>query len=294
VNREAGKPTLSVKSGHHMTRQEFVKCYHSIVEATRMPRSPALADRLNAIISGQILSGERVAGSRLPTETQLAEEFGVSRTVVREAIARLRSDGLVVTRQGLGAFVAESLQAMPFRSRIEADAGAPQQYARELFELRLGLETEAAALAAERASPRQAAEIGRALDMMVAQLQDPAEGGVEADLQFHRAIAMATNNGMYQSFLAFLERHLRQQLVTTRRNTARAGRIAEIETEHRKILAAILAHDPDAAREAMRRHLRNGIDRLVTLGTAGTAGAARRQGSPSGRPKGTSKPSKPD
>lgn len=232
-----------------------------------MLRTPALADRLNSIISGQILSGERVAGSRLPTETQLAEDYGVSRTVVREAIARLRSDGLVVTRQGLGAFVAESLQAMPFR--IRADGGAPHQFARELFELRLGMETEAAAFAAERASPAQVAEIGHALDAMVAQLRVPGERGVEEDLRFHRAIAMATNNFMYQSFLGFLERHLLQQLVLTRRNTAQAGRILEIESEHRKIFSAIAAHDADAAREAMRKHLRNGIDRLVTLGTPG-------------------------
>ena len=72
---------------------------------------------------------------------------------------------------------------------------------------------------------------------------------------------------MYQDFLAFLERHLRQQLLTTRRNTARAGRIREIEAEHRKILAAIATHDADGARKAMRSHLRNGIERLVTLRT---------------------------
>ena len=85
---------------------------------------------------------------------------------------------------------------------------------------------------------------------------------------------MATNNRMYQSFLAVLERHLRQQLVTTRRNTARVGRTAEIEREHRRILAAIRAHDADAARETMRAHLRNGIDRLVALGAPVTATAS--------------------
>ena len=230
-----------------------------------MLRTPALADRLNAIISSQILSGERAAGSRLPTETQLADEFGVSRTVVREAIARLRSDGLVITRQGVGAFVADTLQGMPFRILIESDPTAPRQHARELLELRLGFETEAAALAAERGTPSQVAEISRALDRMLAQAEDAGDRGVEADLQFHRAIALATNNAMYKSFLAFLERHLRQQLLTTRRNTAGAGRIAEIGAEHRKILTAIAAHDAEAARKAMRRHLRNGIDRLVTL-----------------------------
>ena len=93
--------------------------------------------------------------------------------------------------------------------------------ARELFELRLGMEAEAAAFAAERATPAQIAEIGQALEAMVGQLHALGEGGVEEDLRFHRAISQwQPTIAMYQSFLEFLERHLRQQLVLTRRNTA--------------------------------------------------------------------------
>ena len=102
-------------------------------------RSPALSDQIQAVIGRQIVSGERAPSSQLPTEPQLAQEFGVSRTVVREAVARLRSEGLVVTRQGLGAFVAESLQALPFR--LEATSGDTRKDIRELFELRMGLES---------------------------------------------------------------------------------------------------------------------------------------------------------
>lgn len=230
-----------------------------------MLHSTALSDQLNAVLSRQIISGERAAGSRLPTEAQLAQEFGVSRTVVREAIARLRSEGLVITRQGLGGFVAESLQALPFR--LAMNSGDTRRDVRELFELRLGLETEAAALAAERGMPHQVTEIGRALDSMVEEMRKGGDG-VEEDLQFHRAIALATNNATYQSFLAFLERHLRQQIMMTRRNTARAGRIAEIEAEHRLIYDAIARHDIDGARDAARHHLRSGIERLVTFGVS--------------------------
>ena len=229
----------------------------------RLVRGAALAEQLNDVLSRQILAGERPAGSRLPTESQLAEAFGVSRTVVREAIARLRADGLVVTRQGLGAFVTESLQGSPFRLLAHADA--TREDIRELFELRMGLETEAAALAAERATKTQVRAIHAALTALEARFS-VGEDGVDEDFGFHHAIASATNNSTYQRFLKFLEAHIRNQLVTTRLNTARAGRTGEINKEHRAIAEAIARRDPVRAREAARRHLRNGIERLETMG----------------------------
>lgn len=223
-------------------------------------RPLALSDQVQAVIGRQIVAGERLAGSRLPTEAQLAEEFGVSRTVVREAIARLRSEGLVVTRQGLGAFVAESLQALPFR--LKAASGDTKRNIRELFELRLGLESEAAAYAAQRGTRAQIKEIGQALEAMIAAIA-AGRDGVEEDFQFHRAIAIATNNTAYQNFLAFLERHIHEQLVVTRANSASAGLISEIATEHRRIYEAIDKGNAEEAREASRQHLQNGIQRLV-------------------------------
>jgi DNA-binding FadR family transcriptional regulator len=201
------------------------------------------------------------AGSRLPSEAQLVDEFGVSRTVVREAIARLRSDGLVSTRAGLGAFVADSLRALPFR--LTAANAKPN--VREVFELRLGLEAEAAALAAERGTPDQVAAIAAAKDAMAGAMADGGDG-VEEDFQFHRAIAEATNNSIYRSFLSFLEHHLREQMQITRRWTRRAARLDDVEREHAGLVEAITARDPDRAREAARAHLRAGIKRLDELG----------------------------
>jgi GntR family transcriptional regulator, transcriptional repressor for pyruvate dehydrogenase complex len=226
-------------------------------------RSPALSDQVQAVIGRQIVSGERPAGSRLPTEVQLAEEFGVSRTVVREAVARLRSEGLVFTRQGLGAFVADSLQALPFR--LEASSGDTRKDIRELFELRLGLESEAAAYAAQRGTKAQIKAIGQAIDTMVTEMH-AGRDGVKEDFQFHRAIALATNNTAYQNFLAFLERHIRDQLVVTRASTQSAGLIGDVEIEHRRIYEAIKAGNVAQAREASRQHLENGIRRLVSSG----------------------------
>jgi len=226
-----------------------------------MVRSPALCDQLHSLLSERILGGGMPAGSRLPSESQLVDEFGVSRTVVREAMARLRSDGLVTTRAGLGAFVAESLRSIPFRL---AEPNSQPLDVREVFELRLGLEAEAAALAAERGTDAQIATIVAARDAMADAMQRGGDG-VEEDFQFHRAIAEATNNSIYRSFLGFLERHLREQLQTTRRRTLRAQRMAEVEGEHAALIAGIQARDPERARQAARDHLRAGLRRLDEL-----------------------------
>lgn len=237
------------------------------MSSSQMIRSTALSDQLHTLLSKRIVAGEIAPGERMPAESQLADEFGVSRTVVREAIARLRSDGLVMTRPGLGAFVAESLQALPFR--LAANGDDTRQYVRELFELRLGLEAEAAALAAERGTPEQVRALGTAIDAMISAMEQGRDG-VEEDFQFHRAIAECTNNSVYRNFLAFLERHLREQLTITRRNSRLAGRLADVEVEHRSIYEAIRRGDADGAREAARAHLSSGIKRLESFGHVAT------------------------
>src|SRR6186713_1689209 len=113
-------------------------------------------------LKAQILSGKLAPGSRLPTEQEMIAATGVSRTVVREAVAALRSEGLVVTRQGVGAFVADTAQR-PFR--LEVDGLRSAREAMQVMELRMGVEIEAAGLAAERAD---AAERRRIADAFAA------------------------------------------------------------------------------------------------------------------------------
>jgi DNA-binding FadR family transcriptional regulator len=222
-------------------------------------RNANLTEKLSEILGRQIDSGERAPGSRLPTEEQLAAEYGVSRTVVREGIARLKSDGMVTTRQGLGAFVSESLISVPFR--ITPDAVTPRQTVQQVFELRIGVETQAAALAAERATTTQLREIRTALKELE-QVQKHGGDGVEQDMRFHRAIARATNNRVYDDFTRFLERHVRQQLVISRGNSSVAGWLHAVQQEHQAIYDAIAARDNEAAARAAREHLRNGMERL--------------------------------
>ncbi len=207
----------------------------------------------------RIASGALTPGSRLPTEQALSSEFGVSRTVVREAISRLKSEGLVETRQGAGAFVAQSRLGIPFR--IAPDSVDSFEATVEVLELRLAVESEAAALAAERASRRQLQAIRAALDAVRAAFQR-GEDGVDEDLRFHRAIAQATRNSKYVELTEFLERYVRHQIQMTGGRVARASRMADTQSEHEKIYAAIAARDADEARASARAHFRKGIERI--------------------------------
>ncbi len=148
--------------------------------------------------------------------------MGVSRTVVREAVAALRADGLVVTRRGSGAYVAGNPTASPFR--IVAPQIGRIEDVLDVMELRLAVEVEAAALAAERADRKHVAKVRAALRDIDRALRD-GEGAVAEDFAFHRAIAGATGNAQFPRFLAFLGSHVipRQSVRLVGRHAGRAA-----------------------------------------------------------------------
>src|SRR3954464_240352 len=156
-------------------------------------------------LAEQIKSGRLEPGARLPTEAELTRAARVSRTVVREAVAALRAEGLVVTRQGVGAFVSAMPQQAPFR--IDPERMQSLDEVLNVMELRLGVEIESAGLAAERASRGQVRAIGAALEA----IERASHGGkraVDEALELHRAIAEATGNPEFPRFLQFIGRHL--------------------------------------------------------------------------------------
>lgn len=223
-----------------------------------------LAEQIVARLAGDIRSGRLSPGDRLPTEQALSEALGVSRTVVREAVAALRADGLVVTRRGSGAYVADPA-AGPFR--IANAPAAKLGDVLEVMELRLAVEVEAAALAAERADRRQVAAIRTAWRAIDAALRH-GEGAVAEDFVFHRAIAEATGNRQFPRFLAFLGSHVipRQSVrLSIETPDERRAYLARIQHEHTRIVAGITAHDPAEARRAMRDHLTGSLERYRTL-----------------------------
>ncbi|MFG1364147.1 FadR/GntR family transcriptional regulator [Xanthobacter versatilis] len=225
-----------------------------------------LVAQVSDALRQMILSGEFPPGAKLPSEAQLTQAHGVSRTVVREAVAALRSDGLVEARQGAGVFVLDHATTTPLLSFQNVD-GARVSSTIELLELRTGVEVEAAGLAAARRSPAQE-EVIFERHFAVRTALDEGRSTVEADLALHLAIADATNNPRFREFLAMIGRDAipRAVLEGEGQSVERVSSyIKMIDEEHQRIVVAISRGDEDAAREAMRVHLRGSQARYRTL-----------------------------
>ncbi|MBB3988243.1 DNA-binding FadR family transcriptional regulator [Sagittula marina] len=221
----------------------------------------------------QIESGRYPTGQRLPSEAQMTQEFEVSRTVIREAVASLRADGLVEPRQGAGVFVLEpTAQVKPPFQNIDLDRISSVI---ELLELRTAVEVEAAGLAATRRSPAQEEEIIRCMH----DVQRAATAGtptMEADFALHLTIARATNNPRFSEFLSMIGTNLipRKALAETDAEPVAPEYLDVIQAEHEEIVNAILNGDEDAARTAMRSHLKSSQTRYRALLRAGNTRSA--------------------
>lgn len=208
-----------------------------------------------------IVSGEVRTGSRLPSETGLAERFGVSRTVIREAIAHLRSEGLVVTYQGKGMFVASTSSANVLRfTGTRHDLESLSQ----LFALRAVVEIGAAELAARHRGRADLARLRRSLASMKLSIQrEDAAAGADADVAFHFAIAHATGNPYFGEVLDFLRGRFREAVTHAWTHSRAAGHGPyPAYAEHERIFAAIAAADPVGAARATRLHVDRAAARL--------------------------------
>lgn len=225
-----------------------------------LDRPPRLSDRVSSQIEAWIRERGLAPGVQLPTEKVLCERFGVSRAVIREAISRLKAEGCVETRQGLGAFVAAIPGEGSFRLLREPEPGVDD--AADIFELRCMVESGAAELAAVRRTDEDLARIGRALDEMEQALTG-GTGGAAADDTFHLAIAAASGNRQLERFLAYVGRQFSDsRLPTWNEDGHRAGRAAEAQAEHRRIFDAIRRADAGDAGVAARAHLTAAARRL--------------------------------
>lgn len=236
---------------------------------TVLERPLRLSDRVSLQIEAWIRELGLAPGTQLPTEKSLCERFGVSRAVVREAISRLKAEGCVETRQGLGAFVAAVPGEGSFKLARTAITGTDD--AADIFELRCLVESGAAEFAAMHRSKEALARIERALDDMEQALLT-GEGGAAADDAFHLAIAAASGNRHLERFLAYVGRQFSDsRLPTWNEDGRRTGRAAEAQAEHRCIVEAIRRSDPGAAGKAARDHLIAAARRLgVVLRTPAT------------------------
>jgi DNA-binding FadR family transcriptional regulator len=211
-------------------------------------------------LKDKILTGDLPPGHKLPSEAELIDEYGVSRTVVREAVTRLRAEGFVETFQGRGSFVLAMPEPTSFT--VESAAIRTHRDVLDVIDFRLGIETEAAALAAARVTEAAADEIRSAL---AAFADAPPEDAVEADYRFHRAIAACSGNRFYTELIDSLGPMMimlpRTRLPETYSRTD-ATHVERVCREHDNIAAAVIAGDPETARAAMRLHLGNTRRRL--------------------------------
>jgi GntR family transcriptional repressor for pyruvate dehydrogenase complex len=229
----------------------------------RLTNGGTLADRVCDSLIQLINSDDFPAGTRLPSEMSMASRFGVSRTVIREAVSRLKSEGMVESRQGSGVFVRKGNLDSPFR--FDRNVMASMQSVRQVVEVRQALEGEIAALAAVRRTKAQLAAVKQAVKRID---EDVAKGsdGVDADIVFHRRIAEACGNPHFVALVEFLFNVLRRATQITRAIEATKVELAQqVREEHRAIVEALVAQDPEAARAAARLHMERACARLASL-----------------------------
>lgn len=211
-----------------------------------------LSDRVYGDIVDRIIQREFGEGERLPSEEQLASHYGVSRPIVREALARLRDDALIRSQRGAGSFV----QRRPDRAMLEFAPLESLADIQRCFEFRIAVETEAARLAAIKATEEERVALTQALALLEQRIRDNALG-VDADFNFHLSIAHATHNRFFSDTLLSLksaitygqEHGARSWLATPERH------VPEVQVEHRDIHDAILAEDAERAAFCMQHHL---------------------------------------
>jgi len=198
------------------------------------------------------------ADQRLPGENAMAEMLGVSRPVVRQALARLRSEGWVVSRKGAGNYVGQpQLRSVPFEPIRDVED------VRRFLEFRCVIEGECAAWAAHNPDRRCKEEISARRRMLELAFNRGTES-IEEDIAFHEAIAKACDNNFYLMTMAAIREQRRMATRLIREFSAQPSfhRLRDIRKEHAAIDMAISRGDPQEARQAMVAHIRGGIARL--------------------------------
>lgn len=226
-------------------------------------RRETLSSQVVRALAERIKSGEYPKGSKLPTEKALIDELGVSRTVIREAIANLRASGLVSIQHGIGVFVRQDAGVPPFR--LGDDNLALVENLVKGLELRIGIESEAASLAAARRSQADLDAMAAACAAMDVAIRN-ASRDTQADFEFHCAVATASHNEHFFRIFS----HLGETLMPRMRLSAHAVddaalsiHLTRVNEEHRAIMRAIEASDVEGARATMRKHLGDSRDRML-------------------------------
>ncbi|MGK6314758.1 FadR/GntR family transcriptional regulator [Neorhizobium sp. DT-125] len=235
----------------------------SVLPSSTWSRRETLSAQVVRMIAERIKLGEYPRGSKLPTEKALIDELGVSRTVVREAIANLRASGLVSIHHGIGVFVRQDAGVPPFRLSDES-LMVVENLVKGL-ELRIGIESEAAALAAERRTQADIEAMSAACAAMDTAIRH-ASRSTQADFEFHCAVATASQNEHFYRIFNYIGETLMPRMrlqPDTVSDATFSANLARVNEEHRAVFRAIEIRDAEGARAAMRNHLGNSRDRML-------------------------------
>jgi len=245
----------------------------SALEAAPRRRQRGLAHGLVEDLGQKISAHVLKPGDKLPTEAEIMQAYGVSRTVVREALSKMQAGGLVETHHGIGTFVLQPRAGGMFQlDRSELGAAVDVL---AVLELRISLETESAGLAALRRSEVHLATMREALDEFERNVA-VASDTVAPDFRFHLEIAQATGNPYFADIMSHLGTTIipRTRLTAIRNYDRRGEYLTRVNREHEEIYAAIARRDPESARAAMRIHLTNSRERLRVAQEAAQAAEA--------------------
>lgn len=225
-----------------------------------------LSDQVYEAVLTDIVQGRFPEGAKLPTETTLAQEFDVSRPVVREALARLRDDGLIQPRQGAGSFVLKRPGSALLRF---APIGSIADMQR-CFEFRIAVEPMAARLAAIRRDETVLAEIEAALEGLDEAI-NLGTINISSDFDFHKAVAKASGNSYFATTLQSLEQSMKTAMQLNRQLSLLnpLDRLSLVQSEHRVVYQAIVDKDGDAAFQGMHMHIEKSRNRVFDGGGAG-------------------------
>ena len=218
----------------------------------KVVRSSRLYEQIVQQVEESIHRGALKAGDKLPPERELAQQFGVSRTAVREAVKALREKGFVEAYPGRGTFIMQA-NSHPIRLSLDRMVKAGQgEGSRYLTEVREMMEPEIAAMAAERADAEDLAALRECVVVMDGAKRDP-DAFIEADLDFHLALAEAAANPIILSLIDSIVGLLREQRIGIFQVE---GGPERGQYHHKRILEAVEHRDSGGAREAMKAHMR--------------------------------------
>lgn len=230
------------------------------IKNMRLQRTERLSSQISKMLLSEIQTGHYLPGDRLPSEAELAQRFGVSRTILREAIASLKNDDIVESKQGRGLLVKNPQNRQAFRFSDVFETISKDEII-HFYEIRASLESEAAALAAIRYSDEDKAEILAALDEMKRAIVENTSGNA-AHERYNHTIAKASHNPIIIEFLSFLHGRLYNLAKDLRIRTMSSHERAEtVFLEHKLCVESILSRDSEKARFSVLVHLKNAARR---------------------------------